>query len=48
VKISARNTLAATVTKVVKGAVNSEVDLELKGGGNIFSIITNPSVDRSD
>ena len=45
-KISARNTLAATVTKVVKGAVNSEVDLELKGGGNIFSIITNPSVDR--
>ena len=45
-KISARNALAATVTKVIKGAVNSEVDLELKGGGNVVSVITNASVDR--
>jgi molybdate transport system regulatory protein len=45
VKISARNTLAGTVTKVTKGAVNAEVDLSLKGGGNVVSIITNSSVD---
>lgn len=44
-KISARNTLAGTVTKVTKGAVNAEVDLSLKGGGSIVSIITNSSVD---
>ncbi len=44
-KISARNTLAGTVTKVTKGAVNAEVDLSLKGGGNVVSIITNSSVD---
>lgn len=45
-KISARNALAATVKKVTKGAVNSEVDLELKGGENVVSVITNASVDR--
>lgn len=44
-KISARNTLAGTVTKVTKGAVNAEVDLSLKGGGNVVSIITNSSAD---
>ena len=44
-KISARNTLAATVTKVTKGAVNAEVCLALKGGGDVVSIITNSSVD---
>ena len=44
-KISARNVLPATVKKVTKGAVNSEVDLTLKGGGDIVSIITNSSVD---
>ena len=44
-KISARNTLAGTVTKVTKGAVNAEVDLSLKGGGNIVAIITNSSAD---
>jgi molybdate transport system regulatory protein len=45
VKISARNSLAGTVTKVTKGAVNAEVDLALKGGGNVVAIITNSSVD---
>jgi molybdate transport system regulatory protein len=45
VKISARNTLAGTVTKVTKGAVNAEVDLALKGGGDVVSVITNSSVD---
>lgn len=44
-KISARNTIAGTVGKVTKGAVNAEVDLALKGGENVVSIITNASVD---
>ena len=44
-KISARNTLAATVVKVAKGAVNAEVTLKLKGGEQVVAIITNSSVD---
>lgn len=44
-KISARNTLAGTVDKVTKGAVNAEVDLTLKGGQKVVSIITNTSAD---
>jgi molybdate transport system regulatory protein len=45
-KISARNTLAGTVTKVIKGAVNSEIDLTMKGGDKLVAIITNESVDN--
>ena len=44
-KISARNQLAGKVQKVVKGAVNSEVDLVLEGGETVVAIITNSSVD---
>ena len=44
-KLSARNTLAGTVTKLTKGAVNAEVDLTLKGGEKVVAIITNSSVD---
>jgi molybdate transport system regulatory protein len=44
-KISARNMFAGTVTKVARGAVNSEVDLTLKGGEKIAAVITNDSVD---
>jgi molybdopterin-binding protein len=43
-KLSARNMLKGKVVKVVKGAVNSEVTLELPGGTQIVSIITNTSV----
>lgn len=43
-KLSARNVLKGRVVKVVKGAVNSEVTLELTGGVQVVSIITNSSV----
>jgi len=44
-KISARNLLSGKVSKIVKGAVNSEVELELTGGERITAVITNASVD---
>jgi molybdopterin-binding protein len=44
-KLSARNLLKGKVIQIVKGAVNSEVTLELPGGTHIVSIITNTSVD---
>ncbi len=43
-KLSARNTLKGKVTKIVPGAVNSEITIELPGGTQIVSIITNTSV----
>ncbi len=43
-KLSARNLLKGKVVKVVKGAVNSEVVIELPGGEKLVSIITNTSV----
>ena len=42
-KISARNCLKGIVKKVVTGAVNSEIIIELKCGEQICSIITNES-----
>ena len=45
-KLSARNVLKGKVIKVVKGAVNSEVILELPGGTQIVSIIANRSVEN--
>ena len=44
-KLSARNVLKGKVLKVVRGAVNSEVIIELPGGAQVVSIITNTSVD---
>lgn len=44
-KISARNVLTSKVDKVVKGAVNAEIDLTLQGGEKIAATITNASVD---
>jgi molybdopterin-binding protein len=43
-KLSARNVLKGKVVKLIKGAVNSEVTLELPGGMRIVSVITNTSV----
>jgi molybdopterin-binding protein len=47
-KISARNILKGKVVKIVRGAVNAEVTLELEGGAKVVSIITNGSVDSLD
>ena len=45
-KLSARNVLKGTVTKVTRGAVNSEVTIRLDSGTEVVSIITNTSVDN--
>jgi len=45
-KISARNILKGKVVKVVRGAVNAEVTIELPGGTRLVSIITNSSVEN--
>jgi molybdopterin-binding protein len=42
-KISARNVLKGKVIKVTKGAVNTEVLLELPGGDQVVSIISKES-----
>lgn len=44
-RLSARNQLQGTVTKVKRGAVNSEVDIALSGGDLVASTVTNDSVD---
>ena len=43
-RLSARNVLKGKVVKIVKGAVNSEVMIQLPGGEKLVSIITNTSV----
>ncbi|MCV2348673.1 TOBE domain-containing protein [Paucibacter sp. Y2R2-4] len=43
VKLSARNQLKGCVTRLTDGAVNSEVVLELPGGGSIAAIVTSIS-----
>jgi molybdopterin-binding protein len=45
-KVSARNTLKATVKSIVPGAVNTEVTLELAPGVEVISIITKASADN--
>ncbi len=44
-KISARNMLKGTIKKVVPGAVNTEVVIELPGGAEVVSIITKSSAE---
>jgi molybdopterin-binding protein len=44
-KLSARNILKGKVVKVVRGAVNAEVTIQLPGGEQVVSIITNGSVE---
>jgi molybdopterin-binding protein len=45
-EISARNNLKGKVKKLVPGAVNTEVTVELPGGAEIVSIITKDSAER--
>lgn len=45
-EISARNALKGTVKKVVPGAVNTEVMLEVAPGVEVTAIITKSSADR--
>jgi molybdopterin-binding protein len=45
-EISARNNLKGKVKKLVPGAVNSEVTVELPGGAEVVSIITKDSAER--
>jgi molybdate transport system regulatory protein len=43
-RVSARNRLAGTISRLVKGAVNTEVVIELKGGNSVAAVITNDAV----
>lgn len=43
-KFSARNQLSGTVKFLTKGAVNTEVGIELPGGNLVYSVITNEAV----
>ena len=44
-KISARNVLKGKIKKIIAGAVNSEVIVELPGGVEMVSVVTKESVD---
>ncbi|OHB33589.1 MAG: transporter [Desulfuromonadaceae bacterium GWC2_58_13] len=44
-KLSARNTLKGTVTKIILGAVNAEVVIALPGGDQITSVVTKEAVE---
>ena len=45
-KVSARNTFAGTVTKIIAGPVNTEVDVEIGGGNTVSAVITHDSAIR--
>ncbi|GAB1545512.1 molybdopterin-binding protein [Scytonema sp. NUACC21] len=45
-QVSARNSLKATVKKVVAGAVNTEVILEVAPGVEVTAIITKSSAEK--
>jgi len=47
-KISARNVLKGKIIKVTKGAVNTEILLELPGGDQVVSIISKESATKLD
>ena len=44
-KISARNVLKGKIVRIVPGAVNTEIEIELAGGEKVVSVITKASVE---
>lgn len=45
-KISVRNRLLGTVSRLIKGQVNSDVVLTLSGGNTVSAIVTNDSIEH--
>lgn len=45
IKTTARNQLFGVIDKIIRGAVNSEVELDIGGGNKITAVITNDSID---
>ena len=45
-KVSARNVFCGTITKIIEGPVNTEVDVEIGGGNSVSSVITHGSSER--
>ncbi|BDU16758.1 TOBE domain-containing protein [Lysobacter auxotrophicus] len=46
VRLSTRNQLPGTVVRIARGAVNTEVVIEVEGGNAIAAIVTNASAER--
>lgn len=44
-RLSARNQLIGTVTRIQQGAVNAEVIIQLKGGDSLAATVTNDSIE---
>lgn len=47
-RISARNQLGGTITRIEEGAVNVVVTVRLKGGDEVVSVITKDACKRLD
>jgi len=45
-KVSARNIYCGTISKVIEGPVNTEVDVEIGGGNTVSAVITHDSARR--
>ena len=45
-KISARNMFCGTVTRIIEGPVNTEVNVEIDGGNNVSAVVTHDSAIR--
>lgn len=46
IKLSARNRLCGTVSRVTRGSVNADVVIDLPGGASVSAIVTLDSLDR--
>lgn len=45
-RVSARNLFCGTISRIVSGPVNTEVDVEIGGGNTISAVITHDSAER--